>query len=459
MSGTILILDSVATNRIVLKAVFQHARFSAIGCATVSEVVDHLTGDDSCVVVLPDSPDVTADCATIRAAAANAPMVVLAETDTPTIRMRALEAGASEVMVKPINEGFLIAAVRSLFKQRDTERDYCPDGAAAQALGFAEDSAAPLLSPGRVAVMAPTLDAGEALSKPIRALSRADVHVCPHGTAQRRAPRGVAPDVALIDGRDMYSADPMAPVFRLIPDLRARSETRTMAQIALFSAGREDLAAMALDLGADEAIAADSSPEEIANRVGRLLKRKLRADRLRETLRSGLEAALTDSLTGLHNRRYASAQLRRMSLTQGPLAVILADIDFFKRVNDTHGHAAGDAVLCEMAARVKPLLGGDDLIARIGGEEFLIALPGQDVVRAQKTAARLRDAIQATPFSTRTTSGEALAITISAGVAVTTDPLTSQKSVEDLLAQADEALYRAKRAGRNRVTVAGPRAA
>ncbi|MEY8837662.1 GGDEF domain-containing protein, partial [Cribrihabitans sp. XS_ASV171] len=111
-----------------------------------------------------------------------------------------------------------------------------------------------------------------------------------------------------------------------------------------------------------------------------------RADRVRSSVREGLRAAIRDPMTGLHNRRYAlpalEALAREARAKGGMLAVMLADLDHFKRINDRHGHAAGDAVLIETARRLRNTLPGEALVARMGGEEFLLALP----VPSAKTA-------------------------------------------------------------------------
>ncbi|EPX83814.1 diguanylate cyclase (GGDEF) domain protein [Rubellimicrobium thermophilum DSM 16684] len=235
-------------------------------------------------------------------------------------------------------------------------------------------------------------------------------------------------------------------------------------------------AALALDLGADDVVTACVARDEVILRARALLRRKAQADRLRRGLRSQLEAALRDPLTGLHNRRHAEPELRRLMAegrrTGRPLALMLVDIDHFKGVNDRHGHAAGDRVLAEVARRLRSRLRPGDLLARMGGEEFLVALPGTDAAQARAVAEGLRRAVEDCPFLLDDTpvaarrgggwigpEGEPaprqVRVTLSIGVATATPAdLASGLTDRGLQDRADMALYAAKNGGRNMVSVA-----
>jgi len=161
--------------------------------------------------------------------------------------------------------------------------------------------------------------------------------------------------------------------------------------------------------------------------------------------------AITDQLTGLHNRRYMARHLDNLlaqSRKSGkPLAYVMMDIDFFKLVNDTHGHDIGDEVLREFSRRISANIRGIDLACRFGGEEFVVVMPDTDVAYAYSVAERLRKSIETTPIEISRAPGK-LSITISIGIAAA---ISESDSAEDLLHRADQALYRAKKTGRNRV--------
>lgn len=165
------------------------------------------------------------------------------------------------------------------------------------------------------------------------------------------------------------------------------------------------------------------------------------------------EMASHDFLTSLLNRREAFRQIaeevERVKRTAKPLAFILFDIDYFKRLNDTYGHNAGDMVLAQLAVKLKAALRDYDIACRYGGEEFLVVAPETDLEQAIKLAERLRATIAATDFATEAGT---LSVTVSIGVAL----WQQDDIIEKAIARADEALYRAKGQGRNQVCSAEP---
>jgi two-component system cell cycle response regulator len=163
-----------------------------------------------------------------------------------------------------------------------------------------------------------------------------------------------------------------------------------------------------------------------------------------------MEMAITDGLTGLYNRRYMESHLATLveqAAGRGkPLTLLVLDIDYFKSINDTHGHDAGDDVLREFATRVRKSIRGIDLACRFGGEEFVIVMPETDMAVAALVAERIRRRIAGEPFPIEQGT-KALDVTLSIGLAA----LSSNDTGASILKRADQALYRAKRDGRNRV--------
>jgi diguanylate cyclase (GGDEF)-like protein len=158
-----------------------------------------------------------------------------------------------------------------------------------------------------------------------------------------------------------------------------------------------------------------------------------------------------DVLTGLLNRRGFDERLRRLLRRGGPRLPLLAllDLDHFKRINDTHGHAVGDAVLSGVGARLRETLRPQDLAVRLGGEEFAVIWLSPEPGTEQRLGDRLREAIGSRPFGT---AAGPLSVTVSVGVALARGP---EEAPEALFSRADAALYEAKRAGRDRVVLAG----
>ncbi len=160
------------------------------------------------------------------------------------------------------------------------------------------------------------------------------------------------------------------------------------------------------------------------------------------------ELAIKDGLTNIHNKRYLMESLEReiprAARHQRPLSLILFDIDFFKKINDTFGHLAGDYVLKELASLVRQRLRPDDILGRYGGEEFCAVLPETPLVGAGAIAADLRRRVEENPF---VFEGERIVVTISVGAA----ELSPGQDATAFIKAADEKLYEAKRTGRNRV--------
>lgn len=200
-----------------------------------------------------------------------------------------------------------------------------------------------------------------------------------------------------------------------------------------------------LEAGAVDYIVKPFQSAELLARVNAALRTKLRADDL-------ARRASTDPLTGMLNRdslaQRASEQIA-LARRGRPLACVMLDVDHFKRLNDGHGHAAGDEVLREIARRIRVSVRGSDLVFRYGGEEFLVLLPDTDLAGAEVVGANLLQVVAATPVAAG--PGEPIPVNVSVGVAGWRDAMTV---ADELFAAADAALYSAKRLGRARVAVA-----
>lgn len=198
-----------------------------------------------------------------------------------------------------------------------------------------------------------------------------------------------------------------------------------------------------MDAGADDFITKPFDEEQLAARL-RVAERIIA---LHQKLRI---QATHDGLTGVWNRAavmdYLFGEVERARRQSTHIGVIIADLDYFKRVNDTYGHPAGDAVLQEAARRMESALRPYDRLGRYGGEEFLIIASGCDLGQTMALAERIRSFMSAEPV--KSPSGE-IPVTVSLGVAVGSDQVGENAAA--LIAAADEALYRAKKAGRNRV--------
>lgn len=507
MPGRVLVVEDVATDRIVMKVKLSTACYDVVQAADAAEGLSLARAEAPCLVILsaelgaeaapaamavgapPPPPSLgvpsvpawaaaasgaeprlgaAALCRKLRAhpATASVPIIVTTRRDATEARLALLEAGADEVLLKPLDERFLLARIRSLLRASDEMAELKLRESTSRVLGFAEGPTA-LAAPGRVVLVAPEAGAGGRLRRALERHLSDRLSVMAPAAILAGAQSEAAPDVFLVDASQPETAQ---HTLSILPELRARSESRHAAIIVLTAPEESAASILALDLGANDVAPAPGDPAELSLRVRKQIRWKQGRDRLRQTVRDGLHAAITDPLTGLFNRRYALPHLARIvesSRDSGRrFAVLLADLDHFKIVNDTYGHAAGDAVLVETARRMRENLRGMDLVARIGGEEFLVAMPESGLEQARVVAERLCRIMREQPIALP--DGRAITVTMSMGLAMggarrgRAAPVEAfgegpgeafgesagEAEAQRLMAAADQALYGAKSGGR-----------
>ena len=465
MHGKILVIDAIATNRIMLRVKLEASHYEVTQAdgiaAAMSEVAASVPDMILCADTLPDGNSLRL-LARLRKAGlqGKVPVIVMAAPGTPLDRQRLFGAGVEDVLDRPIDDVLLLARTRSVLRAYASASEWILRDGTSRALGFAEPSAE--FGPRQhVCVLSePALDADD-LCSAIAPLMSARITACTPCQGLYSDP-GDVPDAFILPVKRDNAADMLG----LLATLRSHAVTRHSAIVILQMDSDPRLGAQMLDMGANDLMAFDRAPAELASRLETLITRKRMSDALRDTVRSGVEAAVIDPLTGLHNRRYAMPHLSRIAeraaKSRKPFAVMVADMDHFKQINDTHGHAAGDAVLIETARRLRENLRSVDLVARIGGEEFLIVMPGAGLSNARKAAQRLCRIIRDTPFEIPGLNTQVLAATISIGLTVCDPDLktthTLPMTADALLDRADKALYSAKAEGRDRVTLLRPAA-
>ncbi|CDZ50845.1 PleD family two-component system response regulator [Neorhizobium galegae] len=380
---------------------------------------------------------------------AHIPVVMVTALDQPSDRVRGLKAGADDFLTKPVNDLQLISRVKSLVRLKTLSDELRIRADTASNIGLEdmlkgadgrEETAQVLLVDGRASSQ-------ERIIKALKPVAGVIAMSDPQAALFEAAENPV--DLVIVNANfDEY--DPL----RLCSQLRSLERTRFLPLLLVTEMGADDLIVRALDLGVNDYIVRPIDPNELVARVLTQIKRKRYNDRLRMSMRQTIELAVTDGLTGLSNRRYLDNHLKvlfnRAAARSKPLSVCITDIDRFKSVNDAYGHDAGDEVLKEFAARVRSTVRGADLACRYGGEEFVVVMPDTDAVSAGAIAERLRSIIESQPFHLKT-AGIMLNITASLGLACSTQ---GAETPEQLLKQADRALYEAKNGGRNRVVAA-----
>ena len=458
MVGRILIVDDVATNRIVMKVKLTAAGYRPVvapdGATALAmaraELPDLLLLD----LALPDLSGVEV-LLRLRAdpLTQGLPVLVLSAQTDARLRVTCFRAGADDFLAKPVDDQTLLARIRSFMRQRTEFAELGPTpGAVLPLLGLAEP-AAEFTPPARIALVTARPETAMRLRRELtpHCADRLVAMTAEEALAEGLRPGG-APDAFLIEA-DLAVA---GGGLRLMSELHSRSNTRHAA-FAILSPPDGSLApAMAFDLGAHDVAPAETSGSELALRLDRLVRRKRADDRLRASVQDGLRLAVIDPLTGLHNRRYAVARLAAIAdgaaAAGNEFAVMVVDLDRFKSVNDRWGHAAGDAVLVEVARRLAVSLRKSDLLARIGGEEFLAALPDTGLAEARSVAERLCHAVEEMPVLLP--CGTQVGVTVSIGLAIGCPArCATADSARETVDRADRALLAAKSAGRNQVTI------
>ncbi|SDW39173.1 diguanylate cyclase domain-containing protein [Allgaiera indica] len=466
MSGSILIVDGVATSRIVMKARLGQAFYSILQAVDGGAGLKLARSERPDVVLIDHSlPDMdgTEFCARLRSdpETATLPVVMLGAKGHPEDRLAALEAGADDYLTRPLNEALLLARLRSLVRAGEIEAELQLRDDTCRELGFAESAAGPE-KPARVALVADAQDDGVVWRTALAAQLDTAVDLLPRADVLSEVPgRPVADVFVLAIGASVGPGlGSVAGALDVMSELRSRAATRHAAILVLLPRGGPAAAAIALDLGAGDVVTGPFDPREIALRLGHLIARKRRLERLRACVSQGLRLAVTDPLTGLYNRRYALPHLARIAERADSsgrrFAVMVLDLDRFKRINDTWGHSAGDEVLVRVAERLARNLRAGDLLARIGGEEFLVVLPDADLPTAQQLAERLCRLIEAAPAVLP--NGAEITVTLSIGLAIGDPTQPGGTDGRSLLDRADHALLAAKAEGRNQVTIDRPAA-
>ena len=451
MTARVLLVDDVEASRCVLEAKLV-AEYYQVTTAADGATALQIAAQDPPDIILLDllmpGMDGLQACRLFKAdpRLKHIPVVLLTDLDSREARLEGLEAGADEFLSKPFDDVVLFARLRSLARLKvmiDELREREDTG---RRLGMTPMPGARLgASGGRILVVDDDREEAMALARDLASEHRPVIETDPAKALQ--SARGPI-DLAVINvGSTSFDA------LRLIAGLRSGDHSRQAPILAVVNPSDRNRLLKALELGVNDLLPQPFDPLELRVRVRALIRRKRYADYLRDTVAQSMELAVTDPLTGLNNRRYMMGQLdtlfERCASGGEPVSLILLDIDFFKRVNDTFGHPLGDEVLREVAVRLAATVRAMDLPCRYGGEEFVVVMPATRPADAARVAERVRAAISSEAFEI---GDHSVPVSVSIGVAASQG---GEDRPESLLRRADEALYRAKAAGRNQVIVHG----
>jgi two-component system, cell cycle response regulator len=450
MSGRILIVDDIEVNVKLLEAKLSSEYFDVLSASNgdaALRIADAELPDVILLDVMMPRMDGFEVCRRLKAnpRTADVPVVMVTALSDTANRLYGIAAGADEFLTKPVNDLALFARVRALVRLKRMKDEWRLREEICGRFGGRTPEVAEDTGPAAMMIIERNPFAAADLTEALRPIARSVLQVATCAEAFERLDRETELLIASLseDGDD---------ALRLVAHCRAQDAYRHLPILLLAEGSELPRLAKGLDLGANDYLVRPVEHNELLARCNTQVRRKRLQDRLNQNYERSLSLALTDELTGLYNRRYLFAHLDELieRANNGGVctAVWLFDIDHFKRVNDTHGHAAGDDVLREIAARATNSVRSADLVARIGGEEFAVVMPETELAVAARAAERLRAAVADRPFVVRANAA-LLRVTISIGVTVTA--ALGGDAREQMLKRADEALYAAKAAGRNRV--------
>jgi two-component system, cell cycle response regulator len=453
MTARVLVVDDILANVKLLEARLAAEYFEVVTAHSGQQAVDICAHDRIDVVLLDvmmPGMDGFEACRLIKALpqSHHVPVIMVTALDQPSDKIQGLSVGADDFLTKPVDDIALITRVKNLARLKMLNDEMLMRASTSQQMGLSTSAALEKVlsqTEGRVLVVDDHIRTAQRLIDALGKVYITDGEVDTKLAMQRINEE--AYDVVLIS-LNLAQADGL----RLCSQLRSLEATRHLPIIIMVEPGEDARLMRGLDMGVNDYLVRPIDRNEMLARVRTQLKRKRFTDYLRVRLEETVEQAVTDALTGLHNRRYMENHLKTLledaQRTGRPLSVLVADIDFFKRVNDTYGHDGGDLVLKEFATRFRRNTRAMDLTCRLGGEEFVIVMPDTDINRAFQVGERLRAYVAAEAFQLNPTTR--LRVTTSVGISAIQGP---NDTAETLFKRADQALYAAKRDGRNRVVL------
>ena len=451
MTARVLIVDDILANVKLLEARLNAEYFEVVTARSGEEALA-LVRSRALDVVLLDvmmpGMDGFEVCRQIKSAAAtmHLPIIMVTALDQAADKVRGLEAGADDFLTKPVDDIALTTRVKNLARLKALSDEML--------LHRALSADVDRLHGGAGAGMRVEV-AGRILIVEDRAWVAQRMLSCltPRHSIELETDLPAAlirlseqPYDLLIVSLGLAHADGL----RLCGQVRSLERTRHLPIIVLVETGEQARLLRALDMGVNDYLTRPIDRSELAARVRTQIKRKRHCDDLRDRLEESVELAATDALTGLNNRRHMEAHLKLLEgaarRSDQPLSLLFLDVDDFKAVNDSYGHAAGDAVLRELAQRLRRSIRAIDTACRLGGEEFVVLMPATGLRDACQIGERVRHAVACEPFAIN--PNQKIVLTASVGIASLEG---ARDGASGLMARADAALYAAKRAGRNRV--------
>jgi two-component system, cell cycle response regulator len=437
MTARILVVDDIEANVKLLKLKLIKRYYEVLTASNGLEAIEILEHQQVDLILLDVNMPIKNGFDTCLAIKSNPktfhiPVIMVTALNETEDRLKGLEVGADDFITKPIIDVVLFARIKSLIRLKeliDDIRQY-------HSMKIEEISSYGLLDDANILLIDDdivSINLIKQVFNPSR-LTNIALDEDIDGYLNNNL------DLIIINANSLV-IDPL----RICVKILNNDNTQNVPILSIIEQGDYETLVKALDLGVNDYLADPINKEEIRARSITQIKRKKFQDALGQHIQDNINLAQIDGLTGLYNRNYFHNKLLEEMSFNKILSLVILDLDYFKKINDVYGHLVGDKLLQHVAQTIKNNLRSKDVLARFGGEEFILLLPANDLNTAYLIADRIRKLIEATAFYIG--EQKEISITASFGVAMQLE----NELPESLIDRADKALYIAKETGRNKV--------
>jgi two-component system cell cycle response regulator len=455
MTAIVLVVDDLLPNVKLLEVKLTSEYYEVVTARSGAEAIE-IANQRPIDIILLDvmMPDMDGfeTCRKLKSSekTANIPVVMVTALSETEDRVQGLEAGADDFLTKPINDTALFARIKSLARMKvmlDELRLRDKTGNQLDSMASGVSFNAKDVSGARILIIDDDLVQTKHIFSKLSIIKDSVIETLADSTKAIEKMLAENYDLVIISTQ-LNNADGL----RLCSHIRSQEKLRNLPLLILVEENDTKILIKGLELGVNDYLVTPIEGDEVMARVNTQIKRKRYQDALKSTHQQNFNMSITDPLTNLYNRRYFDVHCKSLTeeaiATNKPLILLITDIDHFKSVNDTYGHVAGDEILKQVSARLTTSTRPTDLVARFGGEEFVMVMPNTDLKAAHIIAERIRSSIEDTPFIISAGEGF-LKKTTSIGVT----KFIPGEAIEDMLKRADKGLYQAKESGRNKVII------
>lgn len=450
MTAKVLVVDDVPANIKLLEAKLNKEYYDVLTAKSGKEAIE-VAQNNSLDVILLDVMMPEMDgfevCRLLKSDPKTAfiPVIMVTALSEVEDRVTGLKAGADDFLTKPVNDMALFARIRSLVRLKIITDELRLRDQTGSELGISEEYnklAAEIIN-AKIAIINDDIVESQRLSGYLVKIG----HNCEIFSDPKMASEQVINggfDLIIISTQ-LSDSDGL----RIASHFRSNEYTRSVPILIIVDEEDSNSLVKGLDMGVNDYLFTPMDANELIARVSTQVKRKRYHDALKYNYQNSLNMAITDSLTGVFNRRYFDAHFKTIILQaknqMRNLSVLLIDIDHFKSINDTYGHLAGDEILRLLPKIVSDKIRVTDFVARYGGEEFIVVMQNTNLYNAKEVGERIRMGIEQNTFNIG--ENRMIKVTVSVGVAA----LEPEDTMITIVERADKGLYKAKESGRNQV--------